>query len=120
MLNWSIVPYISAAALILGAAGGWKVRDWQCDAAYAKALEQAQKKQQAIQENFNEVSALYEAERNKADGVATVRTNTIREIYRTAPAISPSCAAPDSVVGLLQGAVASANGAAAGEPVNGM
>jgi len=31
------VPYIMGGVLIIGAASGYKVRDWQCDAAFAKA-----------------------------------------------------------------------------------
>ena len=30
--------YVAAGALVIGTAAGWKVKDWQCDAAYAKAL----------------------------------------------------------------------------------
>ena len=36
-----VMIYALAGALIIGAASGYKVRDWQCDAAYAKALEKA-------------------------------------------------------------------------------
>jgi hypothetical protein len=45
--------YAAAGALIVGAAAGYKVRDWQCDAAYAKALEKAEslrvKKQEVVE-----------------------------------------------------------------------
>ena len=120
MFNWHLMAYVAAGAAVAGAVAGWTVKDWQCDAAYSKALEKAAKQQKAMQEKVDETSAAYEEERNKADVVATERTNTIREIYRTAPVPSASCAAPTGIVGLLEGAVSSANNAATGEPSSGM
>jgi len=111
-----IILYVAAGALIIGAASGYQVRDWQCDAAYAKALKKAEKSRVKKQEVVYDVSQTHETERDKADVVATERTNTIREIYKTVPAASPDCAAPDAVRGLLESSVRDANAASSGKP----
>jgi hypothetical protein len=108
--------YGLAGALIIGAASGYKVRDWQCDAAFAKALEKAEKLRVKKQEIVDDISQTYEAQRDQANGVATERTYTIREIYKTTPAIAPDCAAPDAVRRLLESSVRDANAAATGKP----
>ena len=111
-----IMIYALAGALIIGAASGYKVRDWQCHAAYAKALEKAEKLRVKKQEAVDNVSQTYEYERNQADVVATERTNTIREIYKTAPAIPVDCSAPDALRGLLESSVRDANADATSKP----
>ena len=110
------LPYIAGGALILAAASGYKVRDWQCDAAYAKALEKAEKLRVKKQEVVDNVSQTYEAKRDQADVVATERINTIREIYRTVPAIPTDCSAPPALRKLLESSVRDANAAATGKP----
>ena len=104
-----IMIYALAGALIIGAASGYIVRDWQCDAAYAKALEKAEKLRVKKQEAVDNVSQTYEYERNQADVVATERTNTIREIYKTVPATPVDCSAPDALRRLLESSVSDAN-----------
>ena len=116
MMFKPFLPYIAGGALILAAASGYKVRDWQCDAAYAKALEKAEKLRVKKQEVVDNVSQTYEAKRDQADVVATERTNTIREIYRTVPAIPTDCSAPDNVRRLLESGVRDANAATTGKP----
>ena len=111
-----IMIYGLAGALIIGAASGYKVRDWQCDAAFAKALEKAEKLRVKKQEVVDNVSQTYEYERDQANVVATERTNTIREIYKTAPAVPADCAGSDALRRLLESGVSDANAAAAGEP----
>jgi len=111
-----ILLYAIGGALILGAASGYKVRDWQCDAAYAKALEKAEKARVKKQGIVYDISQTYETERDQADVVATERTNTIREIYKTAPAVAVDCAAPDALRRVLEGSVRDANAASSGEP----
>ena len=108
--------YALGGALILGAASGYKVRDWQCDAAFAKALEKAEKLRVKKQEVVDDVSQTYEAQRDQANVIATERTNTIREIYKTAPAVAADCAAPDALRGLLESSVRDANAASSGKP----
>ena len=111
-----IMIYGLAGALIIGAASGYKVRDWQCDAAFAKALEKAEKLRVKKQEVVDDVSKTYESERDQANVVATERTNTIREIYKTAPAVPVDCAGSDALRRVLESGVSDANAAAAGEP----
>jgi len=108
--------YAAAGALIIGAASGYKVRDWQCDAAFAKALEKAEKLRVKKQEVVDDVSKTYESERDQANVVATERTNTIREIYKTAPAVPVDCAGSDALRRVLESGVSDANAAATGKP----
>lgn len=110
-----LVMYVAAGTLIVGAAAGYQVRSWQCDAAYAKALEKAEKLRVKKQEVVDNVSQAYEAQRDQANVVATERTNTIREIYKTAPAPPADCSAPDAVRRLLESGVSDANAAATGK-----
>jgi len=116
MMPNPIMLYALGGALIIGAASGYKVRDWQCDAAYAKALEKAEKLRAQKQEAVDNVSQTYESQRDQANVVATERTNTIREIYKTTPAVPVDCSAPDALRRLLEGSVRDANAAATGKP----
>ena len=111
-----LMIYGLAGALVIGVASGYKVRDWQCDAAFAKALEKAEKLRVKKQEIVDDISQTYETERDQANVVATERTNTIREIYKTAPAVPVDCAAPDALRRVLEGSVRDANAAATGKP----
>lgn len=111
-----VVLYALGGALIIGAASGYKVRDWQCDAAYSKALEKAQEQRQQMQGKIDEVSTLYQVERDKADVVVAGERETIREIYKTLPAAPDSCVPDVRIVGLLESGVSRANAAAASEP----
>lgn len=108
--------YVVAGALAVGLTAGWTIKDWQCDAAYSKALEKAEKQRQQMQGKIDEVSTLYQAERDKADVVVAGEKQTIREIYKTLPAVPDSCAADVRIVRLLEGSVGRANAAAASEP----
>ena len=108
--------YVAAGTLVIGAAAGYKVRDWQCDAAYSKALEKAEKQRAEMQKAVDDVSQVYEVERDQANVVATERTNTIREIYKTAPAVPADCTPPDGISGLLESGIRDANAAATGKP----
>jgi hypothetical protein len=116
MMPNPIMLYAVGGALIIGAASGYKVRDWQCDAAYAKALEKAEKLRVKKQEVVDNVSQTYEAERDQANVVATERTNTIREIYKTAPAVPVDCAGSDALRRVLESGIRDANAAATGKP----
>ena len=116
MIPTPLMLYAAAGALIVGAVAGYNVRDWQCDAAYAKALERAEKQRVKKQEVVDVISQTYEAQRDQANGVATERTYTIREIYKTAPAVPVDCAAPDAVRKLLESGIRDANAASSGEP----
>ena len=108
--------YVAAGTLVIGAAAGYKVRDWQCDAAYSKALEKAEKQRAEMQKVVFDVSEVYEEERNQANIVATERTNTIREIYKTSPTVPADCQPPDGISGLLESSIRDANAAVTGKP----
>lgn len=110
-----LMLYAAAGALVVGAAAGYKVRDWQCNAAYSKALEKAEKERAAKEKVVFDVSEVYEEERNQANVVATERTNTIREIYKTAPAVPADCSPPDGVGRLLESSISDANAASSGK-----
>lgn len=110
-----LMGYVAAGTLVVGAVAGYKVRDWQCDAAYSKALEKAEKQRAEMQKAVDDVSQTYEVERDQANVVATERTNTIREIYKTAPAVPADCTPPDGISGLLESGVRDANAAASGK-----
>jgi len=108
--------YVAAGALAIGLTAGWKVKDWQCDAAYSAVLEKAEKQRQQMQGQIDEVSTLYQSERDKADVVVAREKQTIREIYKTLPAVPADCAPDVRIVGLLESGVNRANAAAASEP----
>jgi hypothetical protein len=107
--------YVAAGALVIGLASGWTARDWRCDAAYSKALEKADKQRQEMQGKIDEVSTLYQTQRDQADVVVAGERETIREIYKTLPAVSADCAPDYRVIGLLEGGINRANAAASGE-----
>jgi hypothetical protein len=94
-------PYIMGGLLVIGFLGGYKVRDWQCDAAYAVALEKAEKQRAKVETILDTKAAAYEERRIVADVQSVERTNTVREIYRTVPAVSPSCAPPADAIRVL-------------------
>lgn len=108
--------YGGAIALVLAAGAGYKVRDWQCDAALAKAVEKAAKKQQEMRDALDQKGRDFEAAKDYADGLGATRAADIRTIYREVAAPPSDCAAPDSIVGLLQGGVDFANASATGKP----
>lgn len=104
------LPYVLGALVavfILGCVNGYVVRDGSAKAAAVKAY----KAQIAVQERLNNVSTLYEAERERASRVATERTNTVREIYETVK-VPVECALPDVSYGLLVDSVRDYNAAA--------
>lgn len=107
--------YVAGGALLLGAAGGYKVRDWRCDAALAHALEQAAEQQQEAQYEVDQQAGAYEAARTATyeTGAATIRE--VREIYREVPSPSASCEPVPDVVGLLQERLDTANASATGQ-----
>jgi len=110
------MPYIAGAALLASLAAGYKIRDWQCDAALVNALEEAAERQREMQNELEQKARAYETLRDYADGLGASRGTSIREIYREVPAPAPSCAAPDTIVGVLQSGVDNANAATSGEP----
>lgn len=107
MISWPYILGALVAVFILGCANGYAIRDGAAKAAAVKAY----KAQIAVQERLNNVSTLYEAERERASRVATERTNTVREIYETVK-VPAECALPDVSYGLLVDSVRDYNAAA--------
>lgn len=107
MISWPYIIGALVAVFVLGCANGYAIRDGSAKAAAVKAY----KAQIAVQERLNNVSTLYEAERERASRVATERTNTVREYYKNVY-VPDECSVDDGVFGLLVGAVRDANVAA--------
>lgn len=116
MLPNPLALYIAGGALLIGAAAGWKVRDWRCDAALANALEQAAEQRQEMQDEVDAQAGNYEAARTETYGLGAETERQVRIIYRTVDPVPVDCAVPDDVVGLLQGRVDHANASATGQP----
>jgi hypothetical protein len=116
MLNFlrPYLIYIVLAGAVLSAGAGYKLRDMQCKADAAKQIAKAAEERLKLQGVIDTKSALYEAERDRASVVNTERHNTIREIFRDAPAVSPDCAAPPELGRVLTQSVLDANSAATG------
>jgi len=107
MISWPYILGALVAVFILGCANGYAIRDGSAKAAAVKAY----KAQIAVQERLNNVSTLYEAERERASRVNTERTNTVREIYETVE-VPAECALPDVSFSLLVDSVRDYNAAA--------
>lgn len=110
-----IFGYFAAATFLIGIGAGWKVRDWQCHAAYSAALEKAEKQRKELQGKIDAISSEYEAERNQADLVVAGKRSTIREIYKTLPPVALECSPDPRVIGMLESSVSGANSAASGK-----
>lgn len=108
-----VLGAIALTGLTAGVAG-WKVRDWQCKASEVSVLQRAAKEKDRMQDVIDEQATAYELDRAYANNVSTVRTNTIREIFRDTPASDVDCSAPADVGGVLMDAVQDANRAVSG------
>lgn len=111
-----LVFYAAGGALLVGAAAGYKVRDWQCDAAQTGAIEQAVEQAQEMQDEVDTQASDYETARAETYGVGTRVEREVRTIYREVSAPPADCAPPPDAVSLLQGRVDHANASASGEP----
>lgn len=112
--------YLLAGALMIAAFAGWKVRDWQCDAAQAKSQRVVIQKTEKATGAVNAASATYETQREALSNETAKDRVLIRTVYRTTNGAVQSavdCAAPDAVVSVLDRATDRANAAAAGKPV---
>ena len=110
-----VLAVVGAGLLIAGVAGGYKVRDWQCDAALAKTLEASMKQEREFGAALDLLANRYEDNRANDAELNTTDTGKIRDIYRTRTVLA-SCAADDDTASVLAGMVARANAAASGEP----
>jgi hypothetical protein len=107
VISWPYILGALVAVFVLGCVNGYVIRDGAAKAAAVKAY----KAQIAVQERLNNVSTLYEAERERASRVNTERTNTVREIYETVE-VPAECALPDVSYELLVDSVRDYNAAA--------
>ena len=105
---------IIITAFFIGGVTGCSGRDMQAKAEAAKALAEASKKTAKLQDDLNKVSSEYEGFKANSGGQQTIRTNTIKEIYRDVE-VDPGCAPASAAVSVLDAAVASANSAAASQ-----
>jgi hypothetical protein len=115
MLPNPLTLYIAGATLLIGAAAGYKVRDWRCDAAVANALEQAAEQAQEMQDEVDTQAISYEASRAETYGVGASVEREVRTIYETIPAPPVDCNPPAAAVSLLQGRVDHANASASSQ-----
>lgn len=112
-LSWCLTG--AGATLVLGALGGWTVRDWKRDSEVLAGMETAAKNLDAARKTVDTAATAYEQEKPDAVAQSTVRESTIREIYKDRP-VSVDCAAPDAVRGVLGDAITAANSRATGQP----
>ena len=107
--------YTAGGALLIGALGGWTVRDWKADSDQLAAVERANKAEKAA------INAVYTPSEDYEQVLAYLRPreietrNTIREVYRNVE-VPADCAVPAAGVGVLDDARLRANAAATGEP----
>lgn len=111
-----LVAYGAAAALLLGLATGWSVRDWKADSDQLAAVERANKAEQAAIAAVNAPSENLERLLASLRPQAIESRNTIREVYRDVE-VPTDCAVPAAGVGVLEATRLRANAATSGEPV---
>lgn len=111
-------PYalpIALAGAGLAFVGGYKIRDWQCDAAAARELEANAIESARMQDAADTAATGYEQDRSQTYADHTVREETIRTIYRDRQ-VPGDCAVPDNAALVLDEAVRAANTGTTGEP----
>ena len=110
-----VIIAIVCGAFVLGSISGYSIRDNAAKLSAAKAFKAATQQRLALEEKLNVVSSQYETERARNAVVNVDRVSTVREFYRTAPAVPSVCGLSDAVYGLLANSVRDANTAASGE-----
>lgn len=110
-----LLLYASIAAVVVGSAGGWVVRDWKADSDTLAMQVKNEKIVEQLRAKVDSNATAYENTRATLEPNRVETRNTIREIYRNVevPAV---CAPPESVTSLLNSARLHANSAATGEP----
>lgn len=116
MIN-PLVLYTAGGALLIGALGGWTVRDWKADSDQLAAVERANKAEKAAIAAVHQPSSDYEKVLSDLRPREIETRNTIREVYRDVE-VPADCAVPTAGYGLLNDARLRANAAASGEPVS--
>lgn len=113
MIN-PLVLYTAGGALLVGALGGWTVRDWKADSDQLAVVERANKAEKATIAAVNRPSSEYEQVLADLRPREIQTRNTIREVYRDVK-VPTDCAVPTAAVGVLDDARLRANAAASGE-----
>lgn len=113
-ITWCLAG--AGAAAVLGAWGGWTVRDWKRDSEVLKETVAAGEKLEKATKALNEQATSYETNKQSAATETIERTNTVREIYKAQP-VPSDCGLPDSAVGVLNSEIEAANSRASGEPI---
>lgn len=116
MIN-PLVLYTAGGALLVGALGGWTVRDWKADSDQLAAVERANKAEKASIAAVYQPSSDYEKVLSDLRPREIETRNTIREVYRDVE-VPTDCAVPAAGYGLLDNARLRANAAASGESVS--
>ena len=110
----------AALAMVLGVWGGWTVCTWREDAATLKGLKDATAQVKDQTTVLANAAKIYQGNQQSGQIQTNTRESTIREIYKTAPAVPANCAAPAGVRGVLEQAVDAANARAAGQSGGGL
>ena len=109
--------YAGGGALLVGALGGWTVRDWKADSDEAKAEEKAFTQYQAMTEALTDQSLAHEYTVQSLRAGERTDRETIREIYNEVE-VPSDCAVPPAGVSVLDNAVDRTNAATTGQPVS--
>lgn len=114
MINPAVL-YGVGGALLVGALGGWTVRDWKADSDQLEQVERAHKAEKAAIAAVNLPSQKFEQILADLRPAQIQTRNTIREVYRDVK-VPTDCAVPPAGVSLLEAARDRANAATSGEP----
>lgn len=113
-VHWKL--YAAGALVLASGFSGWKIRDWQCDAAQARVSRVQIERTAAANEAVDAAATTYETQRQDISHATAQDRVVIRTVFRDL-AVRGDCAAPDDAVSVLDRAIERANAAAAGEPV---
>jgi hypothetical protein len=109
----------AGATLVVGAFGGWTVRDWKRDSEVLSELSDATKAANASAQWMRDQGDAYEKDRQDDQSQSTVRESHISTIYRDV-AVPADCAVPDAAGSVLDDAIAAANARSAGQSGSGL
>lgn len=113
-MTFPLWAYAGGGALLMGALGGWTVRDWKADSDALEAENKAQTEYVAVVQALADQSLAYEVLAQSIRASERTDRETIREIYRD-KVVPAECAVPADAVSLLDNAVLDANAATTGQ-----
>ena len=114
-MNNPLVLYTAGGALLVGALGGWTIRDWKADSDQLAANNRLIAAKDAAVAAVNKPATDYEQVLSDLRPREIETRSTIREVYRDVE-VPADCAVPPAGVGVLNDARVRANAAATGEP----